>query len=163
MMTSAYCSSTAHPKTDAKGRFRMLMNIPLDFIEQHMSNAILIWDTKHNLVVVRDFEYAPGTLNLDLKLAPGLTLVGQVVSAGKTVTNATTTLMFYTEDYGTSLSYSVHTNAPGHFEFSPLPPGRKYGLDISAPGYAKKHIGDIHASADPIRQELEPVELRVAK
>ena len=163
MMTSAYCPGKANPKTDARGRFGILMNVPTDFIEEHLINSIFIWDKAHNLVVVWESEFAAGTTNLDLKLAPGLTLAGHVVSDGKTVTNATTTLMYYTGGDGTSLSYAGHTNAPGYFEFSPLPPGRKYGLDISAPGYGTKFINDIKVSDQPIRQELEPVEIKLAK
>jgi hypothetical protein len=163
MMTSAYCPGVANPKTDAKGRFGLLMNVPTDFIEGQLINSIFIWDKAHNLVVVWDSEFAAGTSNLDLKLAPGLTLAGHVVCDGKTVTNANVTLMYYSRDGSTSLSYAGHTNAPGYFEFSPLPPGRKYGLDISAPGYGTKLIDDFKVSASPIRQELGPVEIKLAK
>jgi hypothetical protein len=163
MMTSAYCPGKANPKTDAKGRFGILMNVPTDFIEEHLVNSIFIWDEAHNLVVVWDSEFAAGTTNLDLTLAPGLTLTGHVVSDGKTVTNATTTLIYYTGADGTSLSYAGHTNAPGYFEFSPLPPGKKYGLYVSVPGYGTKLIDDIKVSASPIRQELGPVEIKLAK
>ena len=163
MMTSAYWPGNANPKTDAKGRFGVLMNVPTDFIEGHLINSIFIWDQAHNLVVVWDSEFAAGTTNLDLTLAPGLTLAGHVVCDGKTVTNATTTLIYYTGADGASLEYAGHTNAPGYFEFSPLPPGRKYGLDISAPGYGTQFINDIKVSDKPIRQELGPVEIKLAK
>jgi len=97
-----------------------------------------------------------------LKLAPGLTLAGRAESDGKPVTNATAKLVFWTGRSGSWLDGLARTNTPGQFEIPALPPGRKYGVVVSAPGYGQKQIYDVAASADAIRQELDPFELKLA-
>ena len=52
--------------------------------------CILARDEAHNLAVAQDLEEDSGPL--DLKLAPGLTLAGQVESNGKPIADATASL-----------------------------------------------------------------------
>ena len=54
------------------------------------------------------------------------------------------------------------TNTPGQFEIPALPPGRKYGLVVSAPGCGQKMLNNVNASAEAGRMELDPFELKPA-
>ena len=110
-----------------------------------------------NLAAAADVDDSPGSF--DLKLEPALTLVARVESEGKTVTNARAQLIFWTGNSGSWLSgFSRASNAPGFVELQALPPGRKYGLVISAPGYGQKMIDEV-STTDAGRQVLDPIEL----
>ena len=56
----------------------------------------------------------------------------------------------------------TNTPTPGSYEIPALPPGRKYGVIVSAPGYGQKQLFNLDISADAGRQELDPVELKPA-
>ena len=122
--------------------------------------CVLVRDADHNLAAAQDLDEDTGAL--DLKLAPGLTLVGRAECDGKPVTNATAQLVFWTGRSGMWLPGLARTNMPGQFEIPALPPGRKYGVVVSAPGYGQKQLHNLDISADAIRQELDPVELKPA-
>jgi protocatechuate 3,4-dioxygenase beta subunit len=147
-------------KTDANGKFELEWN-PRQFGGQSDSTAcILVRDAQHNLAVAQDLD--EDTTNLDLKLAPGLTLVGRAEAGGKPLTNATAQLVFWTGRSGMWLQGLARTNTPGQYEIPALPPGRKYGVIVSAPGYGQKQNHNLEISADPGRQELDTVELKLA-
>jgi len=150
---------TAEVKTDADGKFELEWN-QRQFGQNNTTPCILVRDAEHNLAVAQDIDEDTGPL--DLKLAPGLTLAGRAESDGKPVTNATAKLVFWTGRSGSWLDGLARTNTPGQFEIPALPPGRKYGVVVSAPGYGQKQIYDVAASADAIRQELDPFELKLA-
>jgi protocatechuate 3,4-dioxygenase beta subunit len=147
-------------KTDANGKFELEWNQRPVGGQSDSTPCVLVRDADHNLAVAQDLDENTGTL--DLKLAPGLTLAGRAESDGKPVTNATAQLIFWTGRSGMWLPGLARTNAPGQFEIPALPPGRKYGIVISAPGYGQKQMHNLEISADPIRQELDPVELKPA-
>ena len=152
-------SAAADVKTDAGGKFELEWN-QRQFGQNDATVCILVRDAEHNLAVAQDIEEDTGPL--DLKLAPGLMLAGRAEADGKPVTNATATLVFRTGRSGAWLTGLARTNTPGQFEISALPPGRKYGVVISAPGYGQKQIYDVSSSADAVRQEIDPVELKLA-
>ena len=147
-------------KTDANGRFELEWN-QRQFGRIDTTACVLVRDAEHNLAAAQDIDGDTGPL--DLKLAPGLTLAGRVESGGKPVTSATATLIFQTGQMGIALrGLSRGTNTPGRFEIPALPPGRKYGIVVSAPGYGQSTINDVNGSAEAGRMELEPVELKLA-
>jgi hypothetical protein len=147
-------------KTDANGKFELEWN-PRQFAGQSDSTAcILVRDPEHNLAVAQDLDEE--TTNLDLKLAPGLTLAGHAEAGGKPLTNATAQLVFWTGRSGSWLQGLARTNTPGQYEIPALPPGRKYGVIVSAPGYGQKQNHNLEISTDPGRQELDTVELKPA-
>ena len=147
-------------KADAGGRFELEWN-QRRFGQNNATDCLLIRDVEHNLAVAQEIDEETGPL--DLKLAPGLTLAGRAESDGKPVTNATAALIFWTGSIGMHLTgLSRGTNTPGMFEIPALPPGRKYGIVVSAPGYGQKSIYDVGASADAGRMELDPFELKLA-
>jgi protocatechuate 3,4-dioxygenase beta subunit len=158
-MVGGHGPETADVKTDAGGKFELEWN-QRQFGQNDTTVCILVRDAEHNLAVAQDIEEDTGPL--DLKLAPGLTLAGRAESDGKPITNATAKLVFWTGRSGTWLDGLARTNTPGQFEISALPPGRKYGVVVSAPGYGQKQIHDVSVSADAVRQELDPVELKPA-
>jgi protocatechuate 3,4-dioxygenase beta subunit len=147
-------------KTDANGKFDLEWN-PRQFPGQGDPTAcVLVRDVEHNLAVAQDIDEDTGTL--DLKLAPALTLAGRVETDGQPITNATAQLVFWAGRSGMWLQGLARTNTPGQYEIPALPPGRKYGVIVSAPGYGQKQLNNFDVSNDPIRQELDTVELAPA-
>jgi protocatechuate 3,4-dioxygenase beta subunit len=160
-IVGVYSSSADEVKTDAGGKFVMEWS-QRQIGQSDSTPCILVRDAERNLAAAQDLD--EDTANLDLKLAPGLTLAGRAECDGKPVTNATAALVFWTGRSGMWLQGMTRTNtpAPGQFEIPALPPGRKYGVIISAPGYGQIQNHNLNISADPGRQELDPVELKPA-
>jgi protocatechuate 3,4-dioxygenase beta subunit len=146
--------------TDAAGKFEMKWDqrqVP----QGNFTTCILARDPEHNLAAAQDIDEDSGPL--ELKLEPGLTLAVQVESDGKPVTNATIALIFYAGNRGMHLAgLSRAASTPGRFEIPAMPPGRKYGIAVSARGYGQKMNYDVGASAEAGRMELDPVELKPA-
>lgn len=150
-------------KTDADGKFELKFRHFDSDSGSRFTPCILARDPEHNLAVLGELEEDAGTI--DLKLAPGLTLVGRAESNGKPVANIAGTLIFWNSSGNSGMhlnDLSSGTNLAGHFEIPALPPGRKYGVVVSAPGFGQKVTYDVGASAEPGRMELEIAELRVA-
>jgi hypothetical protein len=147
-------------KTDANGKFELEWN-QRQFPGQNESTVcVLARDLEKNLAAAQDLD--EDSTNVDLKLAPGLTLFGRVEAGGKPVTNATAQLVFWSGNRGAWLQGFARTNTPGQYEIPALPPGRKYGVIVSAPGYGQKQNHNLDISAEPGRQELDVVELMPA-
>jgi len=159
-IVGGYGMADADLKTDANGKFELEWNQRPVGGQSDSTPCVLVRDADRNLAVAQDLDENTGTL--DLKLAPGLTLVGRAESDGKPVTNTTAQLVFWTGRSGMWLPGLARTNTPGQFEIPALPPGRKYGVIISAPGYGQKQMHNLEISAEAIRQELDPVELKPA-
>ena len=136
-MVGGYGPNAGEVKTDADGKFELEWN-QRQFGQNDTTACILVRDAEHNLAVAQDIDEDTGPL--DLKLAPGLTLAGRAESDGKPVTNATATLVFWTGRSGMWLDGLARTNTPGRFEIPALPPGRKYGVVVSAPGYGQRRF-----------------------
>ncbi len=160
-IVGAFGAAATDVKTDANGKFEMEWN-QRQFGQNDSTPCILVRDTEHNLAAAQDLD--EDTTNVDLKLAPGLTLAGRAECDGKPVANATAALVFWTGRSGMWLQGLARTNTPtpGQFEIPALPPGRKYGVIVSAPGYGQKQLFNFDVSADAGRQELDPVELKPA-
>ncbi len=161
-LVGGYGLNRGELKTDAGGKFELEWN-EQSFAGQSDSTAcVLVRDPEHNLAVAQDLD--EDTTHLDLRLAPGLTLAGRAECDGKPLTNATAALVFWTGRTGQWLQGLTRTNTPtpGQFEIPALPPGRKYGLIVSAPGYGQKQLFNFDVSADAGHQELDPVELKPA-
>ena len=152
-------ANAAEVKTDAGGKFELEWN-QRPFGQNDTTACILVRDPEHNLAVAQDLD--EDTTHMDLKLAPGLTLAGRAESDGKPVTNATASLVFWAGRSGSWLQGLARTNTPGQYEIPALPPGRKYGVVVSAPGYGQRQMQNLDVSADAGRQELDPVELKPA-
>ena len=160
-MVGGFGAQAADVKTDADGKFEMETN-PRQSGQNGRTDCLLVRDVEHNLAVAQDLEEETGAL--DLKLAPALTLSGQVESDGKPVTNMAVALVFWTGNSGMHLTgLNRNTNTPGRFEIPALPTGRKYGITVSAPGYGARAVYDVGAaSADAGRMELDPFDLKPA-
>jgi hypothetical protein len=160
-MIGAFGPAAADVKTDVNGKFEMEWN-QRQFGQNNSTPCILVRDAERNLAAAEDLD--EDTTNVDLKLAPGLTLAGRAECDGKHVTNATAALVFWTGRSGIWLQGLARTNTPtpGQFEIPALPPGRKYGVIVSAPGYGQKQNHNLEISSEAGRQELDPVELKLA-
>jgi protocatechuate 3,4-dioxygenase beta subunit len=158
-LVGGFGPATEDVKTDDAGKFELEWN-QRQFGQNDATVCILVRDSEHNLAVAQDIEEDTG--QLELKLAPGLTLAGRAEAGGKPLTNATATLVFWTGRSGMWLQGLARTNTPGQFEIPALPPGRKYGVIVSAPGYGQKQNHNLEISSEAGRQELDTVELKLA-
>ena len=137
-IVGAYSAEGAAARTGADGKFEVVSDTQM-FGRSDRTLCLLIRDPERNLAVAQDIDEDTGPL--DLRLAPGITFTGRAECDGKPVTNATATLVFWTGNSGMHLpGLSTGTNTPGRFEIGALPPGRRYGLYISAPGYGQRFI-----------------------
>jgi 5-hydroxyisourate hydrolase-like protein (transthyretin family) len=147
-------------KTDAQGKFEITWNVRSFGNNEEETVCLLARDAEHNLAVAQEVE--DPTAPLKLTLAPALTLFGRAEAGGKPLTNVSAQLVFWSGNRGMWLPGLAITNTPGKYEIPALPPGRKYGIIVSAPGYGQKQNNNLDISAEPGRQELDPVELKLA-
>jgi hypothetical protein len=163
-LVAVFGPSPREVKTDSGGKFELEWNqrqVAQNIRLNNSTPCLLVRDAEHNLAVAQDLDEDAGPL--DLKLAPALTLAGRAECDGQPVTNATASLIFWTGNSGMHLAgLSRATNTPGRFEIPAMPPGRKYGILVSAPGYGQKVIYDVGASAEAGRMELDAFELKPA-
>lgn len=158
-VVGSYGGSPGVTKTDSDGRFELPFNLQLGSLER--SYCLLARDPERNLAIAEDVDEETGPL--DVKLAEGITLAGRAECDGAPVTNATAALIFWTGRSGMHLTgLAVGTNTPGHFEIPALPPGRRYGVYVSAPGFGQKGVYTIEYEDGQKRVEMEPTELKPA-
>ncbi|MEO8427447.1 MAG: carboxypeptidase regulatory-like domain-containing protein, partial [Verrucomicrobiota bacterium] len=155
-----YSMQQANVKTGPDGKFEMDWNSQR-FPGNNMTPCLLIRDPERNLALAQDLD--EDTEKLDLRLAPAVSFAARVESDGKLVTNATVALVFWTGNSGSHLNdLASRTNTSGQIELVALPPGRRYGLQISAAGYGAKYVDLAQNAEEAKRVELDPVELRRA-
>jgi protocatechuate 3,4-dioxygenase beta subunit len=147
-------------KTDAKGRYEMPWN-PQRFGPGGGRSCLLARDVARNLAVAQDIEES--TTTLDLRLEPGLVVVGRVEDVkGKPLTNATVQTLLWAGSSGMQFEdRPARTDAEGHFKTSCMPPGRKYTLWVNAKGYGSVNC-EVHEDAGTNLVEVEPCVLKVA-
>lgn len=158
-IVGGYSSGSGGVKTDAEGKFAMDWN-PRQFGRSDMTYCVLVRDPARNLAVAEDLEEDGGPM--DLRLAPAMSIVGRAECGGKALTNATAALVFWSGNSGMHLQgFCINTNQVGQFEIPALPLGRRYGLNVSAPGYGQVYINTVE-SDEAKRVELDTVELKPA-
>lgn len=146
-------------QTDLAGKFEVGWN-PQGHGGMERTSSLLIRDPERGLAVAQDIGEDTGAL--DLRLEAAMTIVGRVECDGKPVTNVTVALVFWTGNNGMHLpGLATGTNAPGRFEIAALPVGRRYGLQVSAPGHGQRFIDAVPAD-EAKRVELDPIELKPA-
>ena len=161
MFIGDFSRSDAAATTDEAGRFEIEWD-PNRFGRRDLTFCLLIRDVERNLAVAHEIDEDTGPL--DLHLEPGLTLFGRVECDGQPVANPTAALVFWAGNSGLHLhGLSIATSTPGQFEIPALPPGRRYGLWVSAPGYGQQSVPLGETEVEAVRVELEPVELKPAK
>jgi protocatechuate 3,4-dioxygenase beta subunit len=143
--------------TDAEGRFTLLT-------DQNQSGGT----SAGRVVIARDFarnlsaalKLDDEATNAELKLEPALTLAGRVTDpSGQAVTNAQARVMFQSERISLTMGSPIRTDVEGRFEFKALPPGRSYGVSISAKGFAPENRSVDAPDAGTRRVELDPFRL----
>jgi 5-hydroxyisourate hydrolase-like protein (transthyretin family) len=159
-LINSYMGNSEPLKTDAQGKFEITLQEQSYGGNEEQTMCLLARDAEHNLAVAQEVEDTDAPLNLTL--APALTLFGRVEAGGRPLANVTAHLVFWSGNRGMWLPGLAITNTPGKYEIPALPPGRKYGVIISAKGYGQKQNNNLEISAEPGRQELDPVELKPA-
>jgi hypothetical protein len=147
-------------KTDTKGHYEMAWE-PQRFGPSGGGFCLLARDVVRNLATAQDIEES--TTTLDLRLEPGLVVVGRVDDVnGKPLSNATVRVYLWSGNSGSQFDEKpIRTDTQGRFEITAMPPGRRYSLDATAKGYGSANQ-NIQENADTNRVELEPCVLRVA-
>ncbi len=145
--------------TDTNGHFLVTRNLP-DQNNPYYEQFLIARDLRRNLALTQSID--EGTTNLDLRLEPGLAVTGRARDAkGKPLAKAEAEIMFWTEHMGGSMGKAVPADAEGRFEIKALPPGRHYGVIVSATGYGRV-THDVAQEAQGGRIELDPYELPLA-
>jgi uncharacterized GH25 family protein len=145
--------------SDATGQFALTWN-PRNVNGPNNEACVIARDFKRNLALAQTVDEE--TTNLDLRLEPGLTIVGRATDAkGKPLAKAEADIMFWSEHMAGSLGKPVPADAEGRFEIKALPAGRRYGVNVSAKGYGRV-TRNVPQDAEGRRVELEPCELALA-
>ncbi len=114
-------------KTDANGRYQLL----------HSENpqVVLVVDSAHNMAVSREIE--EGVTNLDLQLAPAMTIRGSVRdSRGSPIPKAEAHVYLKSGQWGFPVYWQpVTADALGRFTITNLPADRNYYVNFGARGY----------------------------
>ena len=145
--------------TDTNGHFLVIRNLP-DGNNPNYEQFLIARDLRRNLAFAQSIEES--TTNVDLRLEPGLAVTGRATDAkGKPLPKAEAEIMFWTERMGSTMGKSVTADSEGRFEIKALPPGRHYGVIVSAKGYGRV-THDVAQDAEGRRIELGPFELALA-
>lgn len=146
--------------TDSEGRYRIEWDASR-FGSGDRSFALVATDTNRNLVGAADLE--PEARELDVTLGPGLTILGRVEDVdGKGLGSAALTVFLWAGNSGSTFEAATRVTPDGRFSIANLPPGRRYSVSASAPGYGSSSR-EAPADSENVREvEVEPFALRVA-
>jgi Carboxypeptidase regulatory-like domain len=159
-IVGAPMGETENP-TGADGRFEVEWE-PRNFAGMNSTPCLLVRLPEAGLAAAQEIDAGSGPLTI--RLAPGLTFAGEVKStSGQPITNFTTGLLFWTGQSGMYLQgLDNRTSLAGHFEIRAIPPGRRYGINVSAPGFGQISRSQIPAEASEGTVDLGSFELPIA-
>ncbi len=122
--------------TDAQGCFTLLSDTgPSGGTAS--GRVVIARDLDHGTAAALDLT--DDATNADLKLGPAMTLTGRVTdSDGRAVSNAQVRVLFETDRASLTIGAPLRTASDGRFECKALPPGRTYGVAVSAKGYVSE-------------------------
>ena len=153
--------SPAEGLTDANGRFTLTMNTPRFNGPMTPQRAVIARDLAQNRAAAVDLD--DDATNATLKLAPALTLAGRVTDTKDNVLpEARVTVVFMTERMEMPLGMPTEVDREGRYEIKGLPQGRRYAVQVSAPGFGSDFRQVDAADANAPRVDLEPFELPLA-
>jgi len=147
-------------KTDAQGHYELAWD-PQRYGGSDRSHCLMAWDPNRNLATAQELE--EGTTKLDLRLEPGLTLVGRVEDGnGKALSKASVRTVFWVGNSGWQFpDKPTRTDARGRFEVAGLPSGRRFSLNATAKGYGSASR-NIPEESETNRVEVETCVLMIA-
>ncbi|MCL5098106.1 MAG: carboxypeptidase-like regulatory domain-containing protein [Candidatus Omnitrophica bacterium] len=147
-------------KTDADGRFEMVWN-PERYGQPGAAFCVVARDMEKNLAVVQDID--EGTTNVDLRLEPGLQVLGRAEDIqGRPITNATGSVGMWSGNMGSQFGDPFKADAQGRFEITGLPQGRRYYVFVSAKGYGSESRNMASDDTETNRIDLPAFVLKVA-
>jgi protocatechuate 3,4-dioxygenase beta subunit len=113
--------------TDVNGRFAL--------VHSENPQVVVVVDGLHNMAVSRELE--EGVTNLDLQLAPALTITGRVEdSQGRPIPKAEAHLYLNSGTWGFPVYWQAITaDAQGSYKIINLPADRNYYVNFGAKGY----------------------------
>jgi protocatechuate 3,4-dioxygenase beta subunit len=145
--------------TDADGHFVLTWN-PRNLNGPNNEICLIARDFRRNLAVAQTVD--EDTTNLDLRLEMGLSVAGRATDAkGKPLANAEAQIMFWSDRTGGSLGKAMPADSQGRFEIKALPPGRRYGVNVTAKGYGRVS-SNLAQDAEDRHIELQPCVLALA-
>jgi protocatechuate 3,4-dioxygenase beta subunit len=147
-------------KTDAKGHYEIAWD-PQRYGGSDRSFCLLARDVGRKLAAAQEIDES--TTTLDLRMEPGLVIVGRVEDVnGKPLSNAAVNVYIWSGNSGSQFDGKpLRTDAQGRFEVAGLPRGRRYSLDATAKGYGSANR-NIQEDAETNRVEVEACVLKVA-
>ncbi len=139
-------------KTDSQGRYQV--------VHKENPQVVLVVDSVRHLAASREIE--AGVTNLDLQLAPALTITGRAEDTqGKPIPKAKGIVYLRCGDWGFPVGWQpITTDAQGAFKVVNLPADRKYYIRFSSAGYGSAQPPVPTDEGNTI--ELPPVVLRKA-
>lgn len=149
-------------KTDAQGHFE------LTWSRRYLGGG----EETHLAVVARDPErklaaavkYGEDTKAVELKLAPGGTLVGRVVDeGGKPISKARISVLLRLAHFSSTISHTaIEVDDAGRFSIEGVPTGFKYHVTATAEGYGQKSATTELEDSPGTTVEVEDMVLAVA-
>ncbi len=141
-------------ESNADGSFEVSWN-PERFGGEERENPLLVCrDIEGNLanvVIISD-----GIKNVDVKLQPGITVIGKVVDPnGRGIEDAQIRMMLRQTMWASTFTErdSIKTEAEGNFEARAIPAEYGYNINVSADGYGGEEK-DIHAD-DAVNNRID--------
>jgi protocatechuate 3,4-dioxygenase beta subunit len=120
--------------SDSNGLYEITEQLPQFPGAQNRATFLLARSIERNLAAVHEIDEK--TTNLDITLQPGLTLSARVQDAkGQPISTATAYVIFWAENFGSSIGSPESADEHGIIRIAALPQGRRYGLNVSAKGY----------------------------
>ena len=143
-------------KSDPNGKFEFTW-----YPEQWPGNVephsiLLARHIERHLVAAVDIN--ADTQTIDMKMTPGITLMGKVVDPdGRPIANAKITvfLMVALDETG------VTTDQEGRYEYKAVPEGQKYGIYAQAEGYGQNYVRADADNAVDNRLQITPLTLKL--
>ena len=146
--------------SDAEGRFSLVLD-PMAGLWG--TKQFEIWALDPTRAWATSLDVDEETTNANLRLEPAWTLAGRVIDdGGAALTNARAELVFQGVPLPAPYGAPIVTDREGRFEIKGLPPGRAFGVNISAKGYSRAQLRVALPDAGTNRVEVDPVRLIAA-
>jgi uncharacterized GH25 family protein len=157
--------SSSEIESDSEGKYEISwddMALPAMVIQRDMPLLVCRY-VEGNLATA--FTVDKATKTLDIKLKPGVTIIGKVIgSDGKSIEGAGIRIMLRQTMMASTFlrNVSIKTDAEGNFEIKAVPADQRYQINVNANGYGSKQIDTYANNAINNILDVEPLTLPIA-